>query len=851
MSKMSAPSLIRPAAQGRRPRRLLLSTAMAVTLGLSLAGCKTSAEKAEEYYQSGMELLEQGDVDRAMVQFRNVFDIEGTHYEARKALAQALVSQDRNSDAYSQYLRLAEQYPDDLDTRIALARMAFRAKNWDEFLRHATRAVELSPDSPEVQALDLARRYQEAREDDAQLTAIATKAAELSKSYPDDTVLLDILLDRAGREDDMAKAGPLIDALIELQPDNPVRYRQRLAYLVQQQDMPAIEAHLLDTIRAFPEDDQAKADLLRFYMSQDQSDKAEGYLRKLAEAAPADNPTPRADLIRFVEVQRGVDAALAEVDLALEQGGDPMIFRVLRAGFTFQQGKTDAAIAELRDVLKDAEASEQASRAKVQLARMLLQTGDQDQARILTDEVLAQNPSEPGALKLKAAWDIDADDTDAAITALRNALDQDPEDTEALSLMGSAYARAGETDLARDFLSQAAKASGNAVLPSLRIAEMLYSEGRYRPAEDALLPALERDSQNVQLLGLLGQVYLAMPDLPRAEGVIARLRDIASPQAVSAAEQLELARLNSQQGQGAALDYLQNLAQAEDAGLGPKLALIRANLSAGETEAALNMAQDLAQTEPDNPQVQMVLAMTRAATGDTDGAIGGLSAIIEADPQASGAYLALARLHMAGNDKQAAVTTVDRGLAARPDDMDLMFAKAGLEEQAGNIDQAIEIYERIYAANSNSIVIANNLASLLATWYSQDAERVQRASAVARRLKDSDIPAFMDTYGWIQHLNGNSAEALPYLEGAAEGLPQDPMVQLHLGLVLNANDRPDAARVQLQKGLEMLAPDAKADTITRAREVLAALENPQAETGTETGDGTGDSAAPADAPAGE
>ena len=67
----------------RRGIRFLLSTTLILGLGLSLAGCKTSAEKADEYYQSGLQLLEQGDTDRAIVQFRNVFDIEGTHYEAR------------------------------------------------------------------------------------------------------------------------------------------------------------------------------------------------------------------------------------------------------------------------------------------------------------------------------------------------------------------------------------------------------------------------------------------------------------------------------------------------------------------------------------------------------------------------------------------------------------------------------------------------------------------------------------------------------------------------------------------------------------------------------------------------
>ena len=70
----------------RRGMRLLLSTTLVVGLGLSLAACKTTEERAEEYYQSGLALLEKGDFDRAIVQFRNVFDIDGTHYETRKAL---------------------------------------------------------------------------------------------------------------------------------------------------------------------------------------------------------------------------------------------------------------------------------------------------------------------------------------------------------------------------------------------------------------------------------------------------------------------------------------------------------------------------------------------------------------------------------------------------------------------------------------------------------------------------------------------------------------------------------------------------------------------------------------------
>ena len=113
----------------------------------------------------------------------------------------------------------------------------------------------------------------------------------------------------------------------------------------------------------------------------------------------------------------------------------------------------------------------------------------------------------------------------------------------------------------------------------------------------------------------------------------------------------------------------------------------------------------------------------------------------------------------------------------------------------------------------------------------------------------------MDTYGWIQHLNGDSAAGLPYLEGAAEALASDPIVQLHLGVVQAAAGEADAAKTQLQKGLDMLPEGQKGRSVALAREALARLNAPAAETagtgtagtgmaGTGTA-GTGGTAAPA------
>ena len=105
-------------------------------------------------------------------------------------------------------------------------------------------------------------------------------------------------------------------------------------------------------------------------------------------------------------------------------------------------------------------------------------------------------------------------------------------------------------------------------------------------------------------------------------------------------------------------------------------------------------------------------------------------------------------------------------MAAQPNSVELPLIKAVLREQAGDIDGAIAIYEALYARDSSNVVVANNLASMIAT-YRDDPASLDRAFAVARRLRGLDVPAFQDTYGWIEYRRGNIADALPDLEAAA------------------------------------------------------------------------------------
>lgn len=392
-----------------------------------------------------------------------------------------------------------------------------------------------------------------------------------------------------------------------------------------------------------------------------------------------------------------------------------------------------------------------------------------------------------------------------------------------MTLMARAYSRAGQPDLAKEFLALAVEASGNAPAETLRYARLLIGEESYLPAEDILLTALRLAPTNTDILIALGQLYLQMEDFGRAQSVADTLRRIGGESAVQAANGIEAERLNRQRGTGEAMAFLEELADDAEATLATRISVVRARLGTGDIAGALALAEELKRDNPDNESLDVVLAVARAVNGDLDAAAATYRDLLASDPARPGIWLELSRLQQRQGDRDAARATIDEGLGHTPEDANLLWAKASFQEQDGDVDGAIEIYETLYAQNSSSVVVANNLASLLAT-YRDDAASLDRAWTIARRLRDADAPALQDTYGWILHRRGNSAEALPYLEAAAQGLPNDPLVQYHLGQAYLALDRAEEALAQLRKAIEIAGPADRRAQIEEARALVQELQ---------------------------
>jgi cellulose synthase operon protein C len=792
---------------------------------LFLSACDTAQERAERYFQSGMSYLQAGDVDRALVEFRNVFKLDGGHRAARIAYAEAERKRGNVREAYSQYLRLVEQYPNDLDGLRALAEMAVTNGQWNDADHFVTTALAIAPDDLGLQSIRIFKDYGAAIEiNDPAAMLVAVKAArDLRVKAPDELLLRKVIIDDRIRAQSLDEALGEIDDAIKIAPNERILYAQRLSVLAALGEDSQVEAGLIDMVAKFPDAPEMKDTLVRWYLARKEYDKAEANLRAQIDPA-SDNTDPEVELVRFLGQYRGPEAAIAELDRAIASGKSVPIFRSARAGFEFDRGDRDLAIAEMQDILKTAPAGDDARSIKVGLARMQLAVGNSVAARALVEDVLSEDSGQIEAIKLKATWLILGDQVNDAVTLLRDAIDQNPRDASLMTLMAQAYERDGNRDLMREMLSQAVEASGRAPAESLRYAQLLASENKLLPAEGVLIDALRIAPGDRTLLLPLGQIYVEIKDWSRAESVAKELESLGDSSLSNDIAGIRAAILQGQKRTDDAVTYLERLATGEGAQIDAKIAVLRNHLNNGRNADALAYSAQILAEDPSNLDLQYINGAVQGMVGNTAAAEEAYRKILDVDQNRPLVWMALFRsVYSDPNRKAEAEQLLDHALAVAPNSSELRWAKAGILEADGDIDGAIAIYEAMYQENSANPIVANNLASLLSN-YRTDPDSLARAEVIARRLRGSDLAPYQDTYGWIAYQNKNYDGAVDELEKAVVGLPKDPTVRYHLAMTYLALQRPEDAAKQFKSVVDELDPSDSRNFAVSARDEYEKLK---------------------------
>lgn len=797
-------------ARGLVPGLLLLSS-------LALAACDSPQERADAHYERGMAFLAEGDPDRALVEFRNVFKLDGENIPAR--IAYAGIQRDRGqiSDAFGQYLRAADQDPGNLTAQRAVIELALQGQDLQTAEEHADEALRRAPDDPDIRALKATLDFR----DPATRPAAIEMARAVLVEAPDNVAANMVLIADRISAGAPGEALPMIDSALKAAPEEENLHMARLAVLEQLGETAATGEQLRQMAELFPDDQPIRQALIQWYLRQGDVDGAEAAVRAMAARAP-ENTAMTLAVAQFLRQTRGSEAARAELEAQAEAaetaGADAGPFLRALAGLDFAEGHQDKAIAALRDQLAGTEASDSTRDLQLGLAEMLVARADagpgtdpeadqafdpvaaKTEAATLLATVLEGDPSHVAALKLRARMAVAEDRPADAIQDMRTASGQAPRDPEIMTIMALAHERDGSRELAGERLALAVEASAQAPDESLRYARFLMQDQRVGPAEGVVVDALRRAPENADLLQMLGQIHIARADWSRADQVAVILRRQGTPAATAMATSLETASLR---GQGRGAEVITALEGAMQSGIDARAMadLMQSYVQAGNPEAARAYLDKVLADHPEDVAASLLRAGLDEMTGDSAAAEARYRAVIATAPDTAQPYQAFYAF-LGGQGRAAeAEAVLAEGVAASRDNSALLFLQAGLLEGKGDTEGAIGAYETLYARDSSSQVLANNLASLL-TSARDDQASLERAYSIARRLRSSDVPHFQDTYGWILHRRGDDIQALRYIEPAAGALSDNALVQFHLAEVQLALGRRTEAGASYARALE-------------------------------------------------
>ena len=348
----------------------------------------------------------------------------------------------------------------------------------------------------------------------------------------------------------------------------------------------------------------------------------------------------------------------------------------------------------------------------------------------------------------------------------------------------------------------AADITNGAPAEAIRYANFLLADGRAAAARSVLTDARTTNPRNVDVLTLLARILLGEGAWIEAQDIANTLRAIETPTAQTAATSLQAALLLGQNRIGDSLAFLEAEIEQGNADTTAVAQVVQIHLQSGNLETARSYLDQALGDNPTDGTLQMMNASLFAIAGEFEASEAVFRDLIATFPQAEAPVLRLYNLLISTDQSAKADAVIDAALQAQPASMNLRWIRAGQLEVLGDIDGAIAIYEDLYAADSTAVAITNNLASLIAT-HKDDPESIARAATIAKRLRELDVPAFQDTYGWIAYRQGNLKDAQTYLEAAAAGLPDDPLVQYHLGMTYADLGERDNAIAQLTRAIDL------------------------------------------------
>jgi tetratricopeptide (TPR) repeat protein len=675
---------------------------------------------------------------------------------------------------------------------LAAHRYAQAEKDYREVLR-------LSPDDPValrrlgtlysdqgqfVQAFPLLKKYTGLQPDDAEMQAKFGLAVFLTGDYtqareaamlalskrPGDEQALSLLADTARSAEEVEDVRKTIEDLRKADQDRPTYHLALGSLGFRKGEKARAEAEFKKAIELDPKSGTAHVALAMLYWSNNDIKAADQELKTAAGLAPSSSPIQ----MRYVD-------------------------------FKLRTGAAEEAKAMLEGMSKQLP---EYLPPRVALLKIACAEQQKEDCAARVQNILAQDPVNFEAVYQDAVISVKKGDTSKAIRELEFLSNSFPRNALVRYQLASAYllsaVNASEvnarnaTESADSRVTEAVKLDPKLEPAVLLFAELKIRKGSAAAAIEPLKELIKEKPQTAAAYYLLATAHLSQRQNAEAISIYQQMLTLFPKDPQPPFFQGNALLAQGQQAEG-------RKAFERSAAISPNYLpaaerLLDFEIADKQYAAALGRAQIQIDKDPKQAQPWALRAKVYLAQRDFVNAEPDLAKAIELDPKFEAAYVLLAQLYIATDRQDKAIERLNAFVEQNKSAPALMQL-ASIYERTKNYTAARDAYEKVLAINGNNAIALNNLAVV----YSERFDQIDKALDLAKRARMNfpNNPNLADTLGWVMFKKGDYRNALPLLQEGAAKLTDTPEVQYHLAMAHYMLGDEAAARIGLQKAVQL------------------------------------------------
>ena len=740
-------------------RNAWVAIGLAATLGL--AGCGDGGEDLQQHFDRALQYRQSGDDRAAIIELKNVLQIDPDHAEARWLLARSYIALGDGAGAQKELERARD--------------LGFSNPEMDR---------------AEVRALLLQGRYEDALARMQRVSASDFDAQWLVLRGQGELGLQNVAAARAAFE-----------TALRNDPSNTDARRGLARIDLMDGDTQAAEQQLDKALETARDDVQTWLLKGELEMSLRKPEAAQASFEKALELTPT-SAMARMGIVRALLAQSKTAEASEQIDVLAKASPNHPMVNYLRALAARQANDLDTAQSALREVLQVAPNH----------APSLLQAGqihylrrEFEQARDVIERYLDQLPDNLAAKKLLAAVYIELKQPQKAVDLLGPMASQAPNDPQLLAMLGTAHMSKQDFKTGRSYLGQAADLAPDAAAIRTQLAVSHLAAGDSADAVSELEAAIEsnpdfsradvllilthfqnrefdkalaaaqklvdKQPQNPQVRNLLGAAYEAKQDVARARESYARASELDPGYATAA---LNLARLDLREGKTAEAraGYEAVLEKHPDQPVA-LVALAKMASDEGRAQEGVALLERAREKNPNAVQPRLILANYQLRRGNAREALTLAREAHEISPQLPAAALLLGRAQIANGLSDEAVETLGALAERYPDSVDAHMQLALAYGQKRDVERTRRELERVLELNPGNPLASLGLGNLALRTGNQD-----EAMRIARALQESHpkSPAGFSLAGDVHLARGDAGQAATAYATALEKAPASATV---------------------------------------------------------------------------